>query len=238
YYDITVNDVITTPTAQQIADACYDAPSLDNQFCAQFERAGPGGGPNGEEPFQIIEGSLRQISLNYAKLKTRGLDIEAAYRHNIGEGKELSTRLTYTHVFQNDQFLDPADPTRADQILLELGDPRDAFNWNIDFKTGPVTWGYKMRYLGKMVLNQYEDFFSKQGRPPENADYADRRFYPSVFYHDARIGYDVGRNFNFYGGIDNITNRKPPLGLTGIGGGSAIYDNRGRFFYAGATAKF
>ena len=28
------------------------------------------------------------------------------------------------------------------------------------------------------------------------------------------------------------------LGLTGIGGGSGIYDVRGRFFYAGAVAKF
>jgi hypothetical protein len=35
-----------------------------------------------------------------------------------------------------------------------------------------------------------------------------------------------------------VTNTIPPFGLTGIGGGSAIYDNRGRFFYAGAKANF
>jgi len=88
-----------------------------------------------------------------------------------------------------------------------------------------------------MVLNAYEDTFSVQGRPPQNIDYADRRFYPSVFYHDVRLGIDVGPKYNFYLGADNVTNKKPPLGLTGIGGGSAIYDNRGRFYYAGVQVK-
>jgi outer membrane receptor protein involved in Fe transport len=88
------------------------------------------------------------------------------------------------------------------------------------------------------VLNTIEDITSVQGRPPENADYADIRSYPSVIYHDLRLGLDATDKFNFYFGIDNVGNRKPPLGLTGIGGGSGIFDVRGRFFYAGAVAKF
>lgn len=32
--------------------------------------------------------------------------------------------------------------------------------------------------------------------------------------------------------------RKPPRGLTGIGGGSGIYDVRGPYFYSGFVAKF
>jgi outer membrane receptor protein involved in Fe transport len=89
-----------------------------------------------------------------------------------------------------------------------------------------------------MTTFTYESFFSKQGRPPENSDVAAQRFYPAVLYHDARIGIDATNRFNFYLGVDNIFNRQPPLGLTGVGGGSGIYSNRGRFFYAGATAKF
>jgi hypothetical protein len=49
---------------------------------------------------------------------------------------------------------------------------------------------------------------------------------------------DVGPKYNFYVGLDNATNTKPPLGLTGIGAGSGIYDNIGRFMYAGFLAKF
>jgi outer membrane receptor protein involved in Fe transport len=238
FYDITVNDVITSPSAQDILNSCYDAATLDNQFCALVERAGAGGGPRGEIPGQILENSLRVVPLNYAKLKVRGIDFEAAYRRTIGGIGNLNTRIVYTRVLKNDTFLDPTEPGRADQVLLELGDPRDAFNWDISLKHGAVTLGYKMRYIGKMVVNQYEDFFSKQGRPPENADYADQRFYTDVFYHDVRVGIDAGDNFNFYLGVDNLANRLPPSGLTGIGDGSGIYRNTGRFFYAGAIAKF
>ena len=39
-------------------------------------------------------------------------------------------------------------------------------------------------------------------------------------------------------GADNLTDRLPPLGSTGIGAGSAIFDNIGRRFYAGVLAKF
>lgn len=238
YYKIVVNDVITAPSAQNILDACYDATDLNNQFCALFDRAGAGGGPRGEIQGQILENSLQVVPLNYAKLKVRGIDVEASYRRNLGNLGDIGTRLVYTRVLQNDSFLDPTAPGVADQTLYELGDPRDAFNWNVDFKSGPITIGYKMRYIGKMVLNEYEDFFSKQGRDPQNADYADRKFYPSVFYHDIRLDVEAGEKFNFYLGVDNVTNKLPPLGLTGAGGGSGIYNNIGRFFYAGAVAKF
>jgi outer membrane receptor protein involved in Fe transport len=239
YFDITVNDVITTPTAQQIVNACYDLADLNNQFCALFQRVGAGGtGPVGEEEFRIIEGSLEQRLLNYAKLTARGIDVEAAYRRNIEGLGTINTRITYTHMLERNQFLDPTDPEFADRLLTELGDPQDQVNWNLELQSGPVTLGYQMRYIGKQVVNFYEDFFSVQGRPPQNEDWADIRFYPSVMYHDARIAFEPIDDFEFYAGVDNITNRQPPFGLTGIGAGSSIYDIRGRFFYAGAIAKF
>ena len=63
YYDITVNNVIASiGSAQTIANLCYDSPNLSNPFCSLVQRAGASGGPNGEEPFRIIEGSLLQSS--------------------------------------------------------------------------------------------------------------------------------------------------------------------------------
>jgi outer membrane receptor protein involved in Fe transport len=250
YYNIKIKNVITAPTAQQIINACYDLADTNNQFCALFQRSSApdtflpdgtrvGNGPRGEFQFQILEGSLQQTLLNYAKSKTRGIDVEAAYKRDIEEiGTTLSTRLTYTHVFQNDDFLNPADPGRADQTLFELGDPQNAFNWDTEFKRDNITLGFQLRYIGKQVLNTFEDFFAKQGRPPENADYAPLKFYPSTWYQDVRLGLDVNDKFNIYGGVDNLFDRKPPFGLTGTGGGSGIYDTRGRFFYAGVKAKF
>ncbi|HYI41387.1 MAG TPA: TonB-dependent receptor [Allosphingosinicella sp.] len=238
YYQITVNDVITSLSAQAILNACVDQASNENQFCDLFDRAGPGGGPLGEEPGQVLENNLEVIPLNFAKLKTRGIDAELSYRRKIDGIGAISSKITYTHVLQNDSFLNPIDPGRANQLLLELGEPQDAANFDISLKSGPITVGYQLRYIGKMTTFTYESFFSKQGRVPENPDVAAERFYPAVFYHDARIAIDAGERFNFYVGVDNILNRDPPFGLTGIGAGSGIYSNRGRFFYAGAVAKF
>jgi outer membrane receptor protein involved in Fe transport len=243
YYNIKVKKVITSPTPQAIVNACYDLPDLNNPFCALFQRVPSGQtGPNGEQEFRIIEGSLFQGPLNYAKLIAKGIDVEVAYRHNLANIGRVDTRLTYTHVLDRSNYLDPTNPNFKNVIVGskggELGDPRDSFNWNTSLQHGPFTLGYQMRYISHMYLDTYEDVNSVQGRPPENADYADRTFYPARFYHDVRLAYDVGPKYNVYIGADNVTNTKPPLGLTGIGAGSAIYDVRGRFYYVGVVAKF
>ncbi|MDB5705258.1 MAG: TonB-dependent receptor [Sphingomonas bacterium] len=237
YYNIKVNDVITAPSAQQIVDACYDAPTLTNPFCGLFQRAGAQGGPAGEVPFEILEGTLQQTLLNYASLKVRGIDVDISYSHDIGIGR-LGSHFVWTHSLQNDAFLDPANPAQADRIQGEVGDQKDQFNWNVDLKTGPIQLAYQMRYIGPAVVNFYEDLYSFQGNPPQNADYSLPAKYPQVFYHNVKLGIDANDKFNFYLGVENLTNLKPPLGATGVGAFTGIYEPRGRYFYAGATARF
>ena len=237
YFDITVKDVITSVSAQQILNSCYDAASLANPFCESFERAGAGGGPRGEQQFRVLEGSLLASTLNFAQLKVRGIDSELAYRRNFNGGS-VGLRAIWTHVFQNDDFTNPADPGRANRVNRELGDPQDEVNVNANVRFGKVTLGYQFRFIEKQVLNTAEDIFSVQGRAPENIDFADIRYYPNVYYSDLRVDFEANKQFNIYLGVDNVANRLPPLGLTGVGGGSGIYDVRGRYFYAGARARF
>jgi len=238
YYNITVNNVITSPDAQDIINTCYDSSDLDNQFCALFSRyTGTGTGPNGEIPGQILENSLKVVPLNYAKLKASGIDFDVTYNHNIGNLGKLNVHGVYTLALHNNSFLDPTDPNKEEHDLDTLGIPRNAFNIDTSFKSGPITVGYKVRYLDKMLTDSYESFYSVQGRPPQDADADDPRYYPATWYHDVRLGIDANRKFNFYIGVDNVFNTHPPLGLTGVGFGSGIYDNIGRFFYAGVVAK-
>lgn len=238
YFDITIDDVITsTGTAQQILNLCYDSPTLNNPFCGLFQRAGASGGPRGEEAFRVLEGSLLQSTANFAKLKARGVDTNVSYRHDFSWGK-LNIDAIWTRTIQRDSFTNPADPNFANRILGELGDPKNQVNLNARLKIGKITLGYQMRWIDEMYLNTYEDFNPLNGLPPQNTDYADVQVYPDVFYHDFRIDADVNERFNVYLGVDNFANTKPPFGLTGVGEGSAIYDNRGRYFYAGVVAKF
>jgi outer membrane receptor protein involved in Fe transport len=239
YYDIKVEDVITSVTALTILQQCVDQPTINNPFCGNFQRfRGPGIGPAGEIPGRVLEGSLLQSTLNFASRRARGVDAELAYRRELGDIGRLDLRVIYTHTLQRSNFENPADPTFENVIKKELGDPTDEFAIRANLKTGAVTFGYNLRYIGKQYLNTFEDYNSVNGQPPQNADYADVRFYPSVTYHNFRVGFDFGDRNEFYVGVDNAFNKAPPLGLTGIGAGSGIYDNRGRYFYSGVRARF
>jgi outer membrane receptor protein involved in Fe transport len=141
-------------------------------------------------------------------------------------------------VLQRDEFLDPSNPAFKNRILGELGDPKNQVNLNVSAKFKNVTLGYQFRWIDKMYLNTFEDFNSLNGLPPQNLDYAPIQKYPSVAYVDLRAAVDVTEGFNFYAGVDNLFNRKPPFGATGVGAGTGIYDNRGQYFYAGVVATF
>lgn len=238
YYDITVNDVIAQASPQSILNACYDAPAPGHPFCALFERAGSSGGPQGEAPFRILEGSLRAVQLNYARLKTRGLDFELRYAGALTGRLLIDTRLTWNRALQNDEYLSPSDPARANQRLLELGFPRDTFIWDTRLTQGSVTLGHRLRHVGKATVGAFEDTYAKQGRPPENADFAERRHYGGVFYHDLRLSFATEGGLSFELGVDNVTNRMPPGSLSGAGAGTGLYDVRGRYVHAGASFAF
>jgi hypothetical protein len=214
---------------------------------------GPGTGPLQEVPGQILGNSLLQAPLNFASRLRRGIDIEAAYRGNLG-GVRLDTRVLYTHNLKNSNFQDPTRPKFEDRLLGELGQPEDEARFDVALTRGPFTIGYQMSYIGKMYVNAYEDFNTLQGRPPQDADYASIEQTPDVFYHDVRLEWNVqnrsggiGRDLNFYVGVDNLTNREPPLGFQGNGErsgsaallqGTSIFRTRNRSYFAGARVRF
>ena len=238
FYDVKVKKVIANVgTAQAILNLCYDSATLNNPFCALFVRATAAGGPRGEQEFRVLEGSLTQTTANFAALVVRGIDTNVSYQHKF-DWATISASAVWTHVLRNDSFTDPTNPNFVDRIIGELGDPKDQVNFNAAIKRGKVRFGYQLRWIAGQFLNTFEDYNSVNGLPPQNTDFAPIKKYPSVWYHDIRLDADVTDRFNFFFGIDNVTDRKPPFGLTGVGGGSGIFDNRGRFFYTGVTAKF
>lgn len=244
YYDIRVKKAIQSLSAQFILNQCVDLATINNPFCGFFRRATGTQVGHDQLQFAVLDNSLHVTPFNFAKLRARGLDIEVAYRHQLGRVGRFDTRFTWTHALELTNNTDPGTPSFQAQVLHTLGNPVDAFNWNSSLQHGRFTLGYKMRYIGKMTTSAYEDFFTfpggctPSGCPPFNTDVNNKVFYPTTFYHDVRLGIDVGPKYNFYMGVDNLLDTKPPYGLSGIGGGSAIYDAIGRFYYAGVVAKF
>jgi outer membrane receptor protein involved in Fe transport len=253
YYNIQVKGVIVSVSAQTIVNNCYDLPA-GNVFCGFFTRwLGPGSGPNGENPGDVLFNSLTQGPQNFAKRIRRGIDFNANYHVRLGSRVGLDTSLIWVHGFQSSNFENPTTPGFENQLLGELGDPKDEGRLFADLKVGSVTFGYNVHYIGKQFINLAEDVISLPSActnpanpdtcPPNNADFADVTHYPAIWYHGLRVQWDTGpafkaKNLQIYAGVDNVFDRHAPFGSTATGSGSAIFDVMGRKFYGGIKARF
>jgi outer membrane receptor protein involved in Fe transport len=247
YYNIKIDNVIFSLAPQTIINQCYDNPSgIDNPFCAVVFR-NPNGTFQGQQnvinagetvSFPITGPSFFSQPFNFAKQETSGIDFDLAYRTSIGPNATLNLRGILSHTFERNNFTDITDPTFRNRQLSELGDPRWAGQATATLDLGMFDFQYQFRFIGSTVIAlEFEDQNPFDGRPARNPDAFPQVFYPDVYYHDFRIGFEPVERFRFYVGVDNAFDRLPPLDLLGTAGGDP-YDNVGRFFYAGAEVKF
>jgi outer membrane receptor protein involved in Fe transport len=231
YYHINVQNLIAVLTAQTIINNCFDSPDgINNSFCATVNRD-PATGLFDPDAAVIAGG------INFARQITEGVDVEIGYRRTFGNGHRLNLRAIGTYVLTLNNFTDPANPQTPNRQLSELGDPVFSANVNVNYDFGAFDVTYNMRYIGKQTIAVYEAQNPFNGLPPTNLDANPRIYYPEVFYHNVRFGYQVNERFSFYAGVDNIADRLPPLGLLGTAGGDP-FDSVGRYFYAGVNVNF
>jgi len=245
YYNIRIANVIYSLDAQTLIDQCYDAPSgIDNPYCAAVHRRADGTFDGQSD--RLINGNLYSLPVvgpsfnegpfNFARQQTTGVDLDISYLHRFDSGIKVDLHAIVDYVIKRNNYTDINDPTFIDRQLSELGDPqwKASFIANVDF--GPFDLQYNFRYVGKQTIGDYETQHSWQGRPPENPDAYPFVYYPDVTYHDIRLGFDASQTYRFYFGVDNLFDKTPPYGLDGTGD-DAIYDNIGRFFYAGFRVR-
>jgi outer membrane receptor protein involved in Fe transport len=246
YYNITVDDIITTITPQQIVNSCYDSATLANIFCGQFDRNRTTTTNSfGNDPGRVVSNSLINAPLNFAARERDGIDFNLAYRTDLSDNVSINTSLIWTHNLKISNFQDPTNPDFENRILSEAGDPEDEFRFDADLTVGEFTLGYRLRFIGEQLISTYEDQFPLNGLPPANVDFADVLEIPIVTYHDFRIEWNIENavgfadHFRFYAGVENAFDRRPPLGSTATGAGPGAvgtmgaYDIRGRTFFGG-----
>ncbi len=259
YYDITVKNLIATLGAQQIINLCYDSTDFaGNPYCPLVSRL-----PNSEfDDPAVLAGPV-----NFAKLKTSGIDVDLAYNHTFDNGDKMSYRVIGSWLKNRTQFTDPTDPRVQNRLHGELGDPIWEVGANFAYKHKDVTLRYEFRYIGPQTVGTWEAQHpitnpcpasgltgfapgnsagnSATCTPgelallgPANYDQFPEIYYKQQFYHDFRLTWEVNDKFTFYTGIDNAFDSKPPRGLLGTGAGSGIFDSTGRYVYAGIRANF
>ena len=231
YYDIKISQVISSVDAQTILNGCYDGASLNNQFCALIS-------PRQANGDFATPSALLQSTLNFAAERAKGIDADLSYNRTFNADNKVALRVVGGWVRQNTDYPYLDDPSEPLQIKGTQSEPVWRVHASADYTWKGLTLGYEVQYVGKQSITDYDTQHKVADDPgsPFDPYYADRVNYPHEFYHDVRIAYEVNNQFSIYGGVDNLTDKLPPLGLLGTST-DALYDNVGRYMYVGVHVK-
>lgn len=256
FYDINIEGAIANFAAQTVLDNCAAelSASATPFFCNFVTKTGVGNNT-------AITAVSTQL-LNIASLRTRGVDLEAAYRFNLGTG---SIRLRAYASYIKDLIFDDGTGTRAifngAGVIQTLGGkinragsvggftaqqqsgatnaPHWSANGSMTYTLGRLHTTVHGRYVGSgafdnALVGPGDRFYD----PASPISIADNRV-PGRFYVNLSANYDLvdqgGRKVTIYGVINNLTNNDPPFPSIAIAG---FYDRLGRSFKAGARFAF
>ena len=239
YFDIKVTKAIINVPEQDIVDACYLA-EMDpaGQFCSLIRRNPLDG--------SLIGGTETGVDarvINAGLLRTRGIDLVAAYRMDIMEDAKLTLAINATRTLRSDFQAGTVSPLRkcaglVGSICLRPL-PKLQFVQTTTLQKGPFTAQLRWQYIGK-VTNDTVGF----GQAPAS-DFA----VPTIgarSYFDLTGSYDINDNFSLRMGVNNLLDKGPPVVGNDYGGTTensgntypATYDTLGRSYFVGVTVTF
>lgn len=190
YWNIEITNAISAISAQNIVDGCYDAPNLNNQFCALFTRNPTTKGFN----------FLRQSDVNFAGLEVSGVDFDMNYRFDLDTLGDWSLGLSGTYLEKRNNFEFFGDPTRANPEKFELNNPEWVINTNIGWSMGKFGVNFNSTWVDEQLYRVVEFEVLNDTVDP---------WAPAKWQHNLSASYELSDDFNVILGIDNITNEKP-----------------------------
>lgn len=233
YFRIKVKDAIGTVPRDVSIGQCLESGGAE--FCGNVLRD-----PN--------TGRLLTINsqlANIADLKTSGIDVALRYNRALGlvTDDRLGLNIYYTYLLDLEKRAFVGAPLEENRGQLN-GDGRLGAGFKhkasarIGYSLKQVSLSWQVNYLGRIqdTLGGYGD----EGLDNLNS-------VGDAFYHDVQARFRAGEKeqFEFYVGVDNLFDRKPPFlpsgfasNVTGTETAADTYDPFGRRYYAGARVRF
>jgi outer membrane receptor protein involved in Fe transport len=219
YYDIKIADAIGSIGAQTAVDQCFQGVQA---ACAPIVR---------DQNNNIIR--FDAFPINLASAKTRGVDIEASYRTQVGPGT-LNIRALAAYLARQETTTPGAAPIdRAGEAGLSPF-PRWKGAAQVNYHTERVGAFLQLRYVGS---GRYD-----VTRGPNAIDL---QHIPAQAYLDGQISFkpQVGDgSFELYLNVRNILGNEPPFapaaGNIPVAVNTSLHDVYGRQFRLGARFKF
>ena len=250
WYDIKISNAIQGYGADAILNACGASTSLAaanaNPACALINRNAAG------SLWLSSDGYVIDTLTNVGGVQTRGLEFNGNYAREIGGLGTLSLNFVGTRLdkYEVDNGLTPLYNC-AGYYGTTCGGPlpkwRHKLRATLSTKMG-LGFSAQWRYFGPVSV----DYTNPSASLASNSYNFGSRI-GSQSYFDLSMSANVGNNFSWRIGVNNLLDREPPLVTSGSGrfGASACagtvcngntypgtYDSLGRYLYTGITLDF
>jgi len=232
YYDIKLKGVVSSLSAQQIVQFCYDG---NQAFCGGFslDNANPSLNYINVQPF------------NLASWRTSGFDIEASYQWQqpLGLPGNFTVRALGTHIRKFIVNAGIAGVDAVDQAGANNGNTPD-WKWLAvqTYDSGKFSLTVQERWISDGTFgNQYVVCQSSCPTSTANHPTIDYNKMKGAFYVDIGATFKFSDRVSLYGKVDNLFDKDPvasPQTNTGLDINPALYDTLGRIYRAGVRFNF
>lgn len=253
YYDIAIEDAISTYSNEDIMSFCYDSSLAwdvkggSNAFCNELKR---------DEDGALIE--VIQRKFNVDEIRTSGIDLTAEYVHDFNTFGRIKFKTDWTHILDWEKTVDtPEGPSTTDFSGYYDNDIYDTtgtasltwykdewrVRWSTKFKAGTtVNQSDEESWLEDMADND-ELCATDDADCVTNPEALAFNELGSYIKHDVSVSYTMDLpkygEIRFFGGLNNIFDNQGDYSLSGRGHYYSGYGSSvGRFYYAGAEIKF
>ena len=245
YYDIRVNDAITTPVSGDVIAACFaslSAASATNPACTSTRRNPITGGLDGTA--DSTPGLFMPLS-NAGRIATRGLDLTATYSNDIGFatlGLQGNANWTFSQTFK-------ASPTSINRQCVGYFSPDCGFTGSLQPKFQSslrATLGFDdfdisgvWRHLSGLIQEPLN-------ASTNGAFFAPYTSIPSYDYFDLTGRFSINQQITLIATVTNLLDKQPPIvgseaGSTAFNSGNTFpstYDPLGRRYTMQVQVKF
>jgi len=246
YYNVVLHGALGNFGAQNLLTQCYTT----GQLCDHIV-LGAGN--------TLV--AIYDTSVNLNKYKTRGLDFELGYDMPVGDDSSLSAHLMATRALDQTSTLGGAAINRLGVTGPEgffdggsPGVPKWVLSGTLTYQTGPAQVTLQGRYVSKGKYNatwigpddsRYQDLITACAagstdpncKLTVNDNTVDSAFYLNLSGSFAIINTDAHK-VEFFGSINNLLARKPPVAPDAYYTNATYFDQIGRYYRLGIRVKY
>lgn len=239
YYDIRIDNYITSVDRQQALDLCYGAATTaGNPFCAMVVRQSSGSA--------ALQGAITKLNTGYVNAgwdKTSGLETQfgwgvdlnsfssvkdGASYVGLGDAGTLHTKFNWVWLMSNSTNLfDTLTPYKGN-----IYNPVHKVQATVSYTNGPLTLQWETSFRASTV--ESEDTNNPYYGLP----------HPDYFLHNIAVNYQLTPELEAYMGVNNLFDKQAPLVLSGINSNTTgtntaadVFDALGRRYYFGVRLK-